>query len=249
VPKRTWYAKHPADYARDTRSLTLEEHGAYNLIMDLYWDNGGPFNAENFERFLQKNLGISLQKTRKLWKKLSVFFVEAEGLIHLKRMDEELEKAAAIQKDKKKASALGNAKRWGKTSSHMGSQKGQSSDSHMGSHDHIPPKDTAKAASLAASELWEQTLLVICVANRMSKMHAQQFLAGLAKRHGDDIVGAKCKALLDGPTKINPKSWLKAACEGADDEKRSGSSGGRTEADRVEAANPVQSNLEAGDQF
>lgn len=35
-----WYPLYPGDYARDTKQLSLIEHGAYRLLMDYYYSNG-----------------------------------------------------------------------------------------------------------------------------------------------------------------------------------------------------------------
>ena len=39
---RPWYAKYPGDYNMKTQHLTLEEHGAYNLLMDYYYATRSP---------------------------------------------------------------------------------------------------------------------------------------------------------------------------------------------------------------
>jgi len=36
-----WYPRDMGKYARDTKHLTMMEHGAYNLLLDHYYSNGG----------------------------------------------------------------------------------------------------------------------------------------------------------------------------------------------------------------
>ncbi len=41
-----YYHFYPGDYARDTRHLSLMQHGAYRLLIDLYMDRGAPLRND-----------------------------------------------------------------------------------------------------------------------------------------------------------------------------------------------------------
>lgn len=40
--RRPWYKRYPSDFISGTLSLTLEEKGAYSMVLDLMHDRGGP---------------------------------------------------------------------------------------------------------------------------------------------------------------------------------------------------------------
>lgn len=138
MPKRPWYPKNPGDYSRKTKHLTLEEHGAYNLLIDYYWDNPKlPSDEATLHRLLHKIWGISLQKTKKIWKVLSIFFQKNNEFFVHERIERELEKSERIQKVKSEAGKRGNAKRW----SHMPSQTDRMSQPQPHSKKTIAKKD------------------------------------------------------------------------------------------------------------
>lgn len=40
--RRTWYKRYPSDFIYETDRLSLEEKGAYSMILDCIYDNQGP---------------------------------------------------------------------------------------------------------------------------------------------------------------------------------------------------------------
>ena len=79
MPKRPWYPRNTGDYARDTKHLTLDQHGAYTLLMDHYWDSGVgclPVDEKKLTQILSRVWGTTPQKTRKTWQVLVNFFVK-----------------------------------------------------------------------------------------------------------------------------------------------------------------------------
>jgi uncharacterized protein YdaU (DUF1376 family) len=91
-----------ADYLADTRRLTLEEHGAYMLLIMEYWRNGGiPADDAKIARILGQNL--------KDWMRLKPSVQEffEDGWRH-KRIDEELAKNTEISNRRSDAAN----KRW-----------------------------------------------------------------------------------------------------------------------------------------
>lgn len=106
-----WMPLYIGDYLADTTRLTTEQHGAYLLLMMDYWRNGPPPNDD----------GTLAQITRlapAAWKKHKAavlrFFTDVGGLLHQKRINQELQ-ACQTRKDTAVAKAtLAAEKRWGK---------------------------------------------------------------------------------------------------------------------------------------
>ena len=70
------------DYLADTLDLTLEEHGAYCLLIAYYWQSGGPLEYESFNKFankMQKIWKLSRFKSHRVWEKLSPYFEIRDG--------------------------------------------------------------------------------------------------------------------------------------------------------------------------
>lgn len=87
------YPHHIGDYTRDTVHLTMLQHGAYRLMMDLYYGSEKPLPKD------RKRLHILLRCTSKADRAaadtvLEEFFREGADGWHHKRCDEELAKAA-----------------------------------------------------------------------------------------------------------------------------------------------------------
>jgi uncharacterized protein YdaU (DUF1376 family) len=80
------------DYLRDTRHLTTEEHGAYFLLILEYWAKGGKLPDDDAQ--LARIVNLSPAKWRKVKPIVKQFFQVQDGWHH-KRIDEELDYAAA----------------------------------------------------------------------------------------------------------------------------------------------------------
>jgi len=79
---------------------------------------------------------------------------------------------------------------------------------------------------------------------KLGTIHAQQFVAGLCKLHGDDAVELALTELFEHP-KVEPRSWLKAALQGGVNGNHGGRSDTRSAAGRIRAANPHAPDPEA----
>lgn len=109
VPYMKFY---PKDYLGDTTTLTLEEHGAYLLILFLMWGNGGylKFNQKD----LARHLGVSVPKFNKIWFKICVYFHQEKDEISNNKMQQLYAKTAElVEGNKAKAEAAARA-RWDK---------------------------------------------------------------------------------------------------------------------------------------
>jgi len=98
------------DYLRDTMGLTVEQHGAYLLLLVHYWNNGGPFEFDLTT--MARVVGVDSTAMAALWEKVGKYFQVDNGMVHNKRSDAELVRVAkyyAAQRSNGKAGAL---KRW-----------------------------------------------------------------------------------------------------------------------------------------
>lgn len=104
-----WMPVYLGDYLGKTARLTTEQHGAYLLLLFDYWRNGPPPMDDAV-------LAQITRLARPAWKKMRgtilAFFQERDGLLHHKRVDEELQKAEHNQERRTdKARKAANA-RW-----------------------------------------------------------------------------------------------------------------------------------------
>lgn len=95
------------DYLRDTGYLTLEQHGAYFMLLMRLWSAGGGLPSD--EGKLARIAGVSVKKWRPIWADLSAFFEVADGQITHKRITAELGKAGALRAKRAAAGAKGGA--------------------------------------------------------------------------------------------------------------------------------------------
>lgn len=90
-----------ADYLADTQHLTVEQHGAYFLLLMAMWRSGGRLPSE------AAKLARIVRMTPSRWGKIAAdvmaFFEVEGGEITQKRLSEELEKAS--EKNRRRASA------------------------------------------------------------------------------------------------------------------------------------------------
>jgi uncharacterized protein YdaU (DUF1376 family) len=82
---------HFGDYMADAGHLDMLEHGAYFLLIGAYWQRGGPLPAN--ERVLRGIVKASPEQWVELAPIILPFFQERDGLLHHKRIDDELAKA------------------------------------------------------------------------------------------------------------------------------------------------------------
>lgn len=71
---RPWYKRYPADFIDGTVGLSLEEKGAYSLILDLIYARGAPIKDD--ARYLAGVCNISLRK----WAAIRDRLIEAKKI-------------------------------------------------------------------------------------------------------------------------------------------------------------------------
>lgn len=109
---RSWYPRYPGDYARKTADLTLEMHGAYTLLMDHYYSNGGielmmrdepldsPANAGILYRICR---AFSEHEQKCVRIVASRFFSYESGRLVQQRIEEEIQKSEQISERRRDA--------------------------------------------------------------------------------------------------------------------------------------------------
>lgn len=141
MSNRIWMPLYWGDYHQKTQHLTTWQHGAYMLLIGAYWMTGKAIaraNATAIARCLPE------QKDELDAILLEFFYVGKDGLLHNKRLDEELEKAAKISKARSKAGKSGvKAKQANATSNDEANDKQlltqSQSQSHISSSEEITP--------------------------------------------------------------------------------------------------------------
>lgn len=104
-----WYAHHLGDYSKDTRHLTMLEHGAYRLLLDQYYTIGGPIKDErkSIYRICQAR---TPQERAAVDKILDQFFIlDEHSFWNNNRATAEISKQKKISDLRKKAGANAHA--------------------------------------------------------------------------------------------------------------------------------------------
>lgn len=101
-----YYKRHLGDYARKAGHLSMLEHGAYNLILDAYYDREvAPTRAEAM-RYARARSQPEIAAVETV---LAEFFVEQDGRFYQSRVEREFDEAA-VQAEKSRE----NGKRGGR---------------------------------------------------------------------------------------------------------------------------------------
>lgn len=112
VARVDWYRRWIGDYARDTRRLSLAEHGAYTCLLDHYYATEEPLPKDLRElmRICHAESPIERQAVKRVAEK---FFPIKGGARHNKRADVEIAKVSRAVQESSEAGKRGAAKRWG----------------------------------------------------------------------------------------------------------------------------------------
>jgi uncharacterized protein YdaU (DUF1376 family) len=90
-----YFPFYTGDYYRDTRHLSMLQHGAYRQLLDHCWDQKGPIplDAEKCYRICG---AVSKEEQEAVRGVISEFFVRMEDGHYNKRVQQEIERAAAL---------------------------------------------------------------------------------------------------------------------------------------------------------
>lgn len=88
---RPWYRRFPSNFISGTLGLTLEEKGAYSIVLDLIYDRGGPIPDE--ARFIAGVCNCSVRKWNAIREKLLLLgkITITDGMISNFRAEKEIE--------------------------------------------------------------------------------------------------------------------------------------------------------------
>ena len=107
---RPWYKRYPADFIQGTMGLSLEEKGAYSIILDLIYAKGAPIVDD--ERYIAGVCNISLRK----WAVIRERLIEAKkitisaGFISNFRAEKEIENVSKLERKLAESGAKGGRK-------------------------------------------------------------------------------------------------------------------------------------------
>lgn len=105
-----WYRRYPADFINGTFGMTLEEKGAYSLILDLIYARGGPLPDD--ARSIAGACGCSVRKWTAIRDRLISLgkITVRDGLISNSRADLELENSSKLARNLSENGAKGGNK-------------------------------------------------------------------------------------------------------------------------------------------
>lgn len=105
-----WMPVYIGDYLADTGHLDAEKHGAYFLLLMHHWKKGSIPTDQNQLRNIAR---VDESRWPAVWKTLSGFFSEQDGVLIQGRLCAELEKAQRRIKSKVENGLTGAIRKWG----------------------------------------------------------------------------------------------------------------------------------------
>jgi len=111
VSERPWYKRYPSDFITGTLGMSLEEKGAYSILLDLIYDRGRPIPDD--ARYLAGVCGCSVRK----WNTIRERLIETgkitcrDGVISNSRAEKEIENAAKLARKLAENGAKGGNKK------------------------------------------------------------------------------------------------------------------------------------------
>lgn len=107
MSKEPYFPLYVGDYFADTRHLTIEQHGAYLLLLMTMWRHDG--SLPNEEKKLARICSVSVKKFRAIWDEISELFDVTDQKISHKRLIIERQKARTLREKRASAGAKGGA--------------------------------------------------------------------------------------------------------------------------------------------
>ena len=107
-----YYRRFMADYGAKTAALSLAEHGAYNLLLDICYSTecGLPASDDAMYRLCRAMTKIEQEAVKSVADRF--FPVAEDGLRHNQRADQEIAKAQATIAKQRESGVASASKRW-----------------------------------------------------------------------------------------------------------------------------------------
>lgn len=107
-----WYARYAGDYMQDTAHLSLVEHGAYTMMLDLYYGPEKPLPNDDVALFRICRAFTAEEQEAVLSVARQYFPVCDDGLRHNGRADREIAKRRVISQKRSMAGVKGADGKW-----------------------------------------------------------------------------------------------------------------------------------------
>jgi uncharacterized protein YdaU (DUF1376 family) len=112
MSSRPWYKRYPSDFINGCLRLSLEEKGAYSMIVDLMFDTGGPLPNDD-PKWIATVCTCSIRKWHSIRDALIAkgkIYVTEDGKISCPGVEKRLEKEAQEASDYRQAGSRGGRK-------------------------------------------------------------------------------------------------------------------------------------------
>jgi uncharacterized protein YdaU (DUF1376 family) len=110
LSERPWYRRYPSDFIAGTLRMSLEEKGAYSVVLDLIYDRGGAIPDD--ARYIAGVCGCSVRKWNAIRQRLINMgkLLVGDGVISNFRAEKELEILAEISRERAESGRKGGEK-------------------------------------------------------------------------------------------------------------------------------------------
>jgi uncharacterized protein YdaU (DUF1376 family) len=144
-----WY---PADWrgSEAVMAMTMEERGLYHELLDHAWETG---SLPTDEAVLRKIAQATEREWRRSWPKVRQQFVEHDGRLSHRKIDERRPELEAWHRSRRDAGRVGGLKRWGKPSDSSATSSASSSVIGSTIDQPVPVLNPSSSSSTSTEEL------------------------------------------------------------------------------------------------
>lgn len=185
------------DYAKRTAHLSLAEHGAYRVLLDSYYGTEKPLPADKVALYRICKALESFERKAVDSVAAQFFPVQADGLRHNQRADEELAEAHAYAD----AQAMRAHKRWHPGGDMPDGMQAQCPDD--ASHNH---RNTKSIPPSGGGTVWDFGQTILCEQG-LSQSTARSYIGSLLKEWDEPYVEEAIRASVG---KANVKGYMRA---------------------------------------
>lgn len=176
-----YYKRHLGDYAKDTRHLSLAEHGAFCLLLDYYYSTEKPLPDDRCERIANAYAEHEREAVRNV---LSAFFTLTDDGWRNARADEEISEFRAKSLKAKEAADARWSGRNADASANASETHGNTQCERNASHKPLTNKEKKPAQARSAGKCNLQTFLDDCTAAGEDPIPADDAVFAYADRIG-----------------------------------------------------------------